>query len=772
MQKEVRLSVRPLVEYVFSSGSIETGFRSSTALAEGTRIHQKIQQTYKETDRKEVFLRTELSLEHVTFKLEGRCDGLISENDEIIIDEIKSTKRQLHEITEDTFPVHWAQAKVYAYMYAKEHGTAHMTVQLTYVHVHTEEKAVFRKKFSWLELESFIFFVLQEYVPYANLRLQHLYERNISIKNLIFPYPAYRKGQRQLAGAVYKTISEKKSLFANAPTGIGKTISATFPSIKALAEEKGKRLIYLTAKTITRQAAEEAFYLMGEKGLIIHSVTITAKEKVCFKEGFHCSKDSCEFSDGYYDRINGAILDMLANETIMDRKVIERYAVKHKVCPFEFSLDAAYTADVIICDYNYIFDPKVSLRRLTEEQKKETVLLIDEAHNLVERARNMFSAEIIKSEFLQLKREYKNKSKVIFEAAKKLNDYFIAVKKQIPPSGFMAVKEIPEELLGLADQFAGFAEAELISGGTENSDLLIEAFFRAGDFLRIAKLFDERFVFFCEKDRNEIKVSLLCLDPSMLLQKTGKGYRSKIYFSATLQPLMFYQDMLGADQEDYHISVPTPFAAEQTEILVYPLSTRYHDRQGSLVPIANFIYEQLSGMPGNYLIFFPSYKYMNDVLTVFAEKEFPGKITIQNSNMTEEERESFLASFSKDSKEPHTGFAVMGGIFSEGIDLKGDRLNGVIVVGVGLPQVNPERNLMKEFFSSQGKNGFDYAYVYPGVNKILQAGGRLIRSETDTGTIVLIDDRYLTPKYKSMLPEEWREYKIVKAEHEHGLDRD
>ncbi|MBM7693419.1 Rad3-related DNA helicase [Peribacillus deserti] len=764
MQEEISLSVRPLVEYVFRSGSIETGFRSATAMTEGTKIHQKIQKSYKETDQKEVFLRTELTLEEIMIKLEGRCDGLLIENDEIIIDEIKSTKKDLNGITEDTYPVHWAQAQCYAYMYAKYHHSAHMIVQLTYVHVLTEEKAVFRKRLSFDELETFINFVIKEYLPYANLRLRHMAKRDSSIQSLKFPYSSYRKGQRHFAGAVYKTISEQKNLFANAPTGIGKTISATFPSIKAMGEGKLKRIIYLTAKTITRQVAEEAFFLMLQKGLTVHSVTITAKEKVCFKENLSCSKESCDFSNGYYDRINGAILDILSNETIMNRKVIEQYAFKHKVCPFEFSLDLAYTADVIICDYNYIFDPKVSLRRLVEEQKKETVLLVDEAHNLVERARNMFSSQLVKSEFLHIKREFKSINKSLSEAAKKLNDFFIAVKKQIPLSGFIVEKNIPEELLVLVDEFTGHAEAELLSSRTEPDELLLEAFFSAGDFLRIAKLFDERFVYFCEKDRNEIRISLLCLDPSMQLQKTGKGYRSKVYFSATLQPIHFFKDMLGADQTDYTISIPTPFTAEQTEIFIYPLSTRYHDRERSLVPISDYIYEQVNGKPGNYLIFFPSYKYMQDVLSIFMQKEFSGKISIQNSDMTEQEREDFLESFTENAADSHAGFAVLGGIFSEGVDLKGDRLSGVVVVGVGLPQLNAERNIMKDYFTSTGKNGYDYAYVFPGMNKILQAGGRLIRSESDTGTIVLIDDRYLTPKYQSMLPEEWRNYKIVRRQ--------
>lgn len=759
MWSEVKISVRSLVEYVFRSGSIDSGFHTSSTLTEGTKAHQKVQKTYSDTDQKEVYVQAKISYENIVFVIDGRCDGLLFGEEGITVDEIKSTTKDLSLVTEDSYPVHWAQAKCYAYMYAKEHGLTEMNVQLTYVHVETEEKKQFRKTETFKELEEFVFDVVKGYAPYALLRLQLQEQRNKSIKELSFPFEKYREGQRKLAGAVYKTIADEKDIFAKAPTGIGKTISTIFPSVKAMGEGLLQRMFYLTAKTITRTTAEEAFSLMQEKGLCMNTVTITAKDKVCFKDETRCQKDYCEFANGYYDRINEAILDVLSYETDITRSVIERYARKHTVCPFEFSLDLAYAADAVICDYNYIFDPRVSLKRFFEEQKRQTVLLVDEAHNLVDRAREMFSAGLQKSSFLQLKREFKEHKDGIYKAAGKVNDYFISLRKQCGEQKQMVRKELPEEVVELLEAFILEAEKELVTEST--NQLLLDTYFSCQSFVRIASFYDERYITYIECEKSEVHLKLFCLDPSHLLHQTGKGYCSKIYFSATLTPLHYYRDMLGGGEEDYAIAIPSPFSKERLEVFIQPLSTRYRDRERTKHSIADTLQKAIQKRPGNYLIFFPSYQYLKDVYELFISQNPDIRTIVQNTGMSEEEREVFLNSFQAESGEKLIGFAVMGGIFSEGIDLKGDRLNGVVVIGVGLPQLCLERNIIKEYFDGIGKNGYDYAYVFPGINKVLQAGGRLIRSEEDSGTIVLVDDRFLQQKYQRLLPEEWKEFTII-----------
>ncbi|MGG4489643.1 ATP-dependent DNA helicase [Metabacillus idriensis] len=753
---EVHISVRALVEYVFRAGSIDSRFRTSATMTEGTKAHQTIQKTYGEADQKEVFLQTVILHNHLSFIIDGRCDGLLLSEDMPYIDEIKSTAGDLSLLKEDSHPVHWAQAKCYAFAVLKERELDQIGVQLTYVSVQSGEQVRFRNTFSSADLDFFMKELVKAYSPYAELRAAHQKKRDKSIEELSFPFETYREGQRKLAGTVYKAIQDKTDLFAQASTGIGKTVSTVFPALKAMGEGKLDRLFYLTAKTITRKAAEDTFSYMETKGLCFNTVTITAKDKVCLKDETRCQKDYCEFANGYYDRINGAVLDILSNETRLTSNVMKEYALKHTVCPFEFSLDLASASDGMICDYNYVFDPRVSLKRFFDEQKKQSVLLIDEAHNLVERGRAMFSADLRKSDFLQLKREFKRGG--IFKHAKNINDYFIALKKQVENQP-MLMKDLPQELLELLEPFVQEAEKELLNGNP--SQLLLDCYFHAQTFMKMSKLYDERYVTTAETDRKETMIKLLCLDPSFLLGQIKKPFRSSIHFSATLSPIQFYMDMLGGTSDDYQVKIPSPFARENLGVFIKPISTRYHDREKSREPISQVVIQLLEERSGNYLIFFPSYVYMKEVYESLTEVNPSFEMMIQQPQMTEAEREAFLDAFQENSSKTMIAFAVMGGIFSEGVDLIGNRLNGVIVIGVGLPQIGFERNIMKAYFQQTGKNGFDYAYVFPGMNKVLQAGGRLIRSEKDTGTIVLVDDRFLSDKYQMLLPYEWKNFVIL-----------
>lgn len=753
----ISISVRTLVEHVFRSGSIDSRFRSPSTMLDGTRIHQMIQKTYGESDQKEVYLRTEVKAGELSFTIDGRCDGLLFRDEEVIIDEIKSFSHASEQIQQGGYPVHWAQAKLYALMYAKDNDLQKITVQLTYVHVDTLEKIFFQKRYNITELEVFLENVMEDYSPYANLLSRHRKKRNESCKELTFPFETYREGQRKLAGAVYKSIFDKKNLFAKAPTGIGKTISTLFPSVKAIGEGHLDKVFYLTAKTITRTAAEDAFKKMRSCGLCLSTVTITAKDKVCFKEDTNCQKDYCEFANGYYDRINDAILDILSHETGMTREIIETYAKKHTVCPFEFSLDLAYAVDSIICDYNYVFDPRVSLKRLLEEQKKSTALLVDEAHNLVDRGREMFSSSLNKDVFLQLKKEFKGVNKSLFDAASKLNAWFLSLKKENPDKQEFTLEHLDGELIDSLVQFVEISEQAL---PIEASPTLLEAYFIVNNFLKINEFLDEHYVIYVEKVKNDLIVKLFCMDPSKLLHQMGKGYRSKIFFSATLSPINFYQDLLGGQKDDYALSIPSPFSSDQVDVYIHPLSTRFRDREQTKESIAAGIQSLIKKRPGNYFIFFPSYQYLLAVYEQFKQQDEVTKTIIQAAGMTETEREAFLDAFKPNQTETLLGFAVLGGIFSEGVDLIGDRLNGVVLIGVGLPQLCFERNLIKDHFNQQNKNGYDYAYVYPGMNKVLQAGGRLIRSEEDHGTIVLIDDRFLQRRYQQLLPPEWQRFTV------------
>ncbi|REK71750.1 ATP-dependent DNA helicase [Paenibacillus paeoniae] len=758
----VSLSVRQLVEYVYSSGSIDIRLQSADAMLEGTKAHQRVQGEYGEDDQKEVYLKADIPWsDDMQFAIDGRCDGLLASGPVPMIDEIKSTRGDLARVKEvGGLPVHWAQAWFYAYMHAREMGAPRMSVQLTYVHTVTEEVIRFHREASFEELELDILSMIEQYAPYARLRREHGLRRDASIEQLPFPFHTYRTGQRKLAGAVFKSIEEGVSLFARAPTGIGKTISTTYPAIKAIGRGLLQRLYYLTARTTTRAAAEDALRLMESQGLRLHAVTITAKDKICFQEETRCEKEHCPYADGYYDRINEAVMDILREETLLTRPVIERYARKHRVCPFEYSLDLAYAADMVICDYNYVFDPRISFKRLHGEVKKRTALLVDEAHHLPDRGREMFSGMLTKAPFLAMQRELKGKHSGAHSAAKAVNDYFIAKRKLLGDGRPSALeRDKPEELIALVERFAEKLEPLLEGAGSEWLDL----YFQSQQFLRAAKLYDDRYATLTEVMRNDVSMKLYCLDPSELLKGMMKGYRSAIYFSATLTPLGYYMDMLGGAENDYTISLASPFDSKQLDVSIQAVSTRYQNREQSYRPIAGIIHSTVSSQTGNYFVFFPSYAYMNAVHEAYIEwmdsagiaPEARPIVQAQRSDMTEEERDAFLGAFRAGGERSLVGFAVMGGVFSEGVDLPGDRLIGVVVVGVGMPQLGSERDALRAYYQQRGNRGFHYAYVIPGMNKVLQAGGRLIRSETDHGRLVLVDDRYLEPDYRQLLPEEW-----------------
>lgn len=761
VSNEVCLSVRKLVEYVYSSGSIDSRFHSQSTLIEGTRIHQSVQKTYAEGDLKELYLRAEIPFKEQNFIIEGRCDGLLFQVDgSITVDEIKSFSQPLEQIDPEGYPVHWAQAKMYAYLYVLDHHLEQISVQLTYVHVETEEKRYMKKNYHFGELEVFAMEMIKGYAPFAKLQHAHSLKRNQTISQLTFPYATYRDGQRKLAAAVYKTIVNEKNLFVKAPTGIGKTISTLFPAVKALGEGHVNKIFYLTAKTITRTTAEEAFCRMQANGVELKTVTITAKDKVCFQEETKCQPEYCPFAKGYYDRINEAVLDILDTEHSMTRGVIEEYSRKHSVCPFEFSIDLAYCVDAVVCDYNYIFDPRVSLKRLLEEQKKSTILLIDEAHNLVDRGREMFSASLNKAVFLTLKNEFKGRHHELYQIAKRLNSAFNMIKKEMNDRKEYVLSSLDPEFKDTLTMFIRVAQQVLIKDETFNETLL-DAYYSAQKFLRIFELVDEHFVIYGEKNRNDLILKLFCLDPSSLLRKMTKGFRAKVFFSATLSPLPYYQEILGGTEEDYLLSISSPFKQEQVDVYIQPLSTRLSDRERTKEYITAMLHSLIKSRPGNYLVFFPSYQYLISVYEHFKQLDMKTNTLVQTRDMNENDREEFLETFKADEKETLIGFAVLGGIFSEGVDLVGNSLNGVVVVGVGLPQLSFERNLIRDFFSANMKNGYEYAYVYPGMNKVLQAGGRLIRSEADQGTIILIDDRFLKNPYLTLLPAEWRQFTII-----------
>jgi len=763
----IKLSIRQLVELVMRSGDIDSRYVSRDRLQEGARAHRTLQKRNQELlagYRSEVTLTTDYIYQETIYRLEGRADGIFSLEGKETIEEIKTTLLPLETIDADHNSAHWAQAKCYAFIYARQNNLPQISIQLTYFNLETLETKRFLQTFSFAELEEHLVELLAQYSVWAAFSTQWEQTRNQSIKSLQFPYPQYRKGQRELAVQVYRTIEERKKLFAQAPTGTGKTISTLFPAIKAMGEGKSTKIFYLTAKTISRQVAEEALAKMRANGLKIKSLTLTAKEKICFCEKTSCRPDYCPYAKGHFDRINRAILHALQEEDDFSRNMIEAYAQKYMVCPFEFSLDLSWWADCIIGDYNYVFDPQAQLRQFFIENENGYVFLIDEAHNLVDRSREMFSAAISKTQFYELKKQYKGKNKALDRILTKINRSFIEERKQCDRQGYRIRIEKPADFIALVQKYIAICKLML----KENKDLgeddnFLQLYLNALNFLTIADFYDQRYITFVESQGHEVILKLFCLDPSFLLADAFRRGRSAILFSATLSPLTYFRDILGGDDKDKILSLDSPFDKDNLCVLTaVNVSTKYHDREASTDKLIHLIASFVTSQKGNYIVYFPSYQYMNDVYRQFTL--FYPLITAvkQESSMSEGEREEFLTCFEENPQDTYVAFCVLGGIFSEGIDLPGSRLIGTVIVSVGLPQLNIQQNIIRDYFNRKNGLGFEYAYMYPGMNKVLQAGGRVIRSETDRGAILLIDERFGHNNYLKLLPKHWRPIKIIK----------
>lgn len=763
----IKLAVKEITGFILQSGSIDNRFGGGRAdrMQLGGRIHRQLQKEAGALYKAEVSLSLLIPFSGDTYLLEGRADGVFIENELTFVDEIKSTSVPIASIQEDHNPAHWGQVFCYAYMLAVTQKLERIVTRLTYVGVDSGEIKYFYREETIVFLEQFVLELLEEYKKWKDLQIAWKVVRNDSIKSLSFPFLEYRRGQRELSVAVYRTVQQSGRLFCQAPTGIGKTISTLFPSIKAMGEGHTERIFYLTAKTITRQAAEDAFVLLRKGGLRAKTIMLTAKDKICFLEERNCNPEVCPYADGYYDRVRDVIYSMLSAKDSYTRAVIEESARENKVCPFELSLDLSSWCDGIVCDYNYLFDPIASLQRFFSDRPGEYVFLIDEAHNLVDRARDMYTAVLSKTEIMELKKAV-GKGGELSKALLELNSQMVAVRKLCGERGFYVEEKPTDSLCRTAMRFYGAATSWL-EEHKEQSPLrkqVLEQFFAVSFFLRILELYDEHYCSFYQIDGRDTTAKLLCIDPSALLdQRLLKG-KSAVFFSATLSPLDYFREVLGGGEKAKRYSLPSPFLPQNLCLLcANKISTKYRDRENSLEPIAELLFELVVGKVGNYLVYFPSYRYLKDVYEVF-HRRFQGIETIvQTGDMDNQMREDFLLRFDAENQSTLLGFCVMGGVFSEGVDLAGDRLIGTAIVGVGLPQIGPVLNHMRDYFNKNANMGYEYIYRYPGMNKVLQAAGRVIRGENDRGVVLLIDTRFTSISYQSLFPEHWGHWKAINS---------
>lgn len=816
--KNIRISVRNLVEFILRSGDIDnrhTGPMDKDAMQEGSRIHRKIQGKMGSGYQAEVPLAAEISCDGYILKVEGRADGIFRETpdytdkmkgiiwltpdvpeavtgeetvagqlsfadltdlesvfagmnldkrqtEEIIyIDEIKGMYRDV--LTLDApYAIHVAQAKCYAYIYGSQKGLSAVGVQMTYCTLETDDVRRFRQMFFMEELTEWFEDLVSQYKKWAEYQMTWREIRQESIGDLVFPYP-WRKGQKEVAASVYRTMLRRKKLFIQAPTGTGKTLSTVFPAVKAVGEGLAERIFYATAKTITRTVAEETFEVLRGKGLRMKNITLTAKEKICFNGSTECNPDACPYAKGHFDRVNDAVFELITSEEVFDRPIIEKYAEKWQVCPFEFGLDVSLWADAVICDYNYIFDPRAKLKRFFGDGVKgEYLFLIDEAHNLVERGREMYSASLYKEDFLALKKEIQPYSKKMVRALNRCNTFLLEKKRECPTvKVWQDIGVFPvylTNLAGVMEDFLDNSRNHLIN------EKVLDLYFQVRRFLDTCDQLNDNFVIYTEVEEDgRFLIRLFCVDIAESLQECLNKGKSTIFFSATFLPIQYYKSLLSTQTDDYAIYAHSTFDSKRRLVLIgTDTSSRYTERsEKQYRKMAEYVLRLIQSKRGNYMVFFSSYRMMEEVAEQFEELCESGqeKITVicQENGMNEQKREEFLQNFETVHSEGLAGFCVMGGIFGEGIDLKNDRLIGAVIVGTGIPQVCSEREILKNFYDKRGQDGFFFAYLCPGMNKVLQSAGRVIRTEEDTGAILLLDDRFASRRYWEMFPEEWEQ---------------
>ncbi len=769
MKRTLRVGVRDLVGYVLRGGDLQQGFIGSRRAVDGIRGHQKVQRQRPDGYQAEVNLNYIHETEGFSLHISGRVDGILADADGTLIEEIKTTSAPLERLRLTQDPTHWGQVKVYAYIFALQEDLQALTLRLTYYQIDTEECLELERGVTRDELRPFFEDLLAQYLDWARTLWTWAHQRDTALGALAFPFDAYRPGQRHMAVNIYRRVRDGGHLMLEAPTGIGKTMGTLFPAAKALGEGHVEKIFYLTARTTGRLAAHAAAEALNARESCLKTLVLTAKEKICAFPEVACTPEECPYAQGHYDRVNAALAELFGRDLVA-AAALSACAERHQVCPFELSLDLALWVDCIICDYNYVFDPRVRLRRFFEEGAGSYTFLVDEAHNLVDRARDMFSATLNKKAVLSLRRELKLAQPGLFKTLGRINAWMLAARKRCLANGEAhAEPSAPEDLYPHLHDFHRRSESVLAEKNpAAYSEALLEQYFVVHRFLRVAEQYDEAYRTCYRQVGKDMELQLFCLDPARQLGEILDACRSATFFSATLTPDDYYLHLLGLPPGTDVVALPSPFPPENLAVFIdNRISTHYRDRSRTCTSVAEGILRVVR-RKGNHLIFFPSYAYLDMVHGALSELAPDLVMQLQTPSMTEASRAAFLDYFRTEDADGCVGLVVMGGIFGEGIDLVGERLTGAVIVGVGLPGICMERDLIRDYFNNRRRDGFAYAYTYPGITRVLQAVGRVIRTVSDRGTVLLMDKRYGTPRYRRLLPPHWQ---IIRTPSGEGLEQ-
>ena len=762
MEKYLTLSVHQLVDFLLRTGDIDNRVFNRSSMTEGSRLHSVYQAKQSSNYLAEFPLKMSFNVDEVNIVLEGRADGIIKRSEtEYVIDEIKTTVEDLQIFHDDNLEWHLGQAKCYAYMFAKQTNLEFIGVKLTYIRQGKEkEQLIDSYVFNVLELEQFVVKLLNEYLAFYNIIFNKIAKRNESIESLKFPFNKFRQGQRDLAKFTYAMAKKRGRLFAEAPTGIGKTISTVFPFVKALKDDDNSKIFYLTAKTSGREAAHQAIKLLKENGLSLGDIMITAKDKICFCKGQACNPEECPYAKGYYNKIQTVLRYAILNYDDFDLQTITQLAYDNQICPFELELDLSLFMDVIICDYNYVFDPISYMKRYFDEDTSSFLVLVDEAHNLVDRSRDMYSASLSYKQFLEARKSVchskLHKLKLaLSKMSKMFKEYLVN-----PKDGNYILDEFYDYTYKTISSFITTMQDINKNDNKEMSKELLEFYLEVNRFSKILEFYNDHFICYYEIIKDELILHVTCLDASSFLHSSLRRLRGSVLFSATLSPIEYYVDMLGGKKEDAQLILPSPFPVDNLKIIIAPkVSIRYKNRDSSYQQVADYIKAFVENKVGNYFIFLPSYEYLTNLMPYIDMEDVD--VFEQDRGMSDEEKEEFLTNFKPNPERTTLGFVIVGGAFGEGIDLVSDRLIGAIIVGIGMPKINFVSDQIMKYYDAREQSGYNYAYLNPGMNKVMQALGRVIRSETDRGAVLLIDERYLTNDYRDLFKSEWRKYEVA-----------
>lgn len=745
------VAVRELCEFTAKTGDLDLRFTPAPTAQEGIAGHAAVAARRSGDYEKEV----RLVGEHAGVRVVGRADGWYPARTEL--EEVKTHRGEVGRIPDNHRALHWAQLKVYGALICRQHGLTEIRLTLVYFNIDSQQETLFSERHEAAALQAFFEQQCERFLRWAQAQQMHRDRRNAALAETKFPHADFHAGQRQLAEAVYRIAARGGALLAQAPTGIGKSIGTLFPALKALSQSRLDKIFFLTAKTSGRRLALDAAASLGRDVPIpLRVLELVARDKACEHPDKACHGESCPLARGFYDRLPAARAEAV-RETQLDQAAVRRVALAHGVCPYYLGQDLARWSDVVVGDYNYYFDASALLFGLTVLNDWRVALLVDEAHNLIERGRKMYSAELDQDELLRVRAETRGALRKAFD---RLNRIWNRVHRD-QEAEYRSYPELPAPLLrALQDTLAALGK-HFVEQPPANDSPLQGAYFELGQFARLAEAFGEHSLFDVqlkpERGRGSPH-SVLCirnLVPAPFLAPRWASAQAVALFSATLSPAGFHRDLLGLPEDTRRLDVPSPFSAEQLQVrLARRISTRWRERAASLTPIADLIAQQYAEQPGNYLAFFSSFDYLQQVAAALAERHPEIPQWSQERGMSEAARAGFIERFREDSR--GIGFAVLGGVFGEGIDLPGARLIGAFVATLGLPQTNPVNEAMRERLQATHGAGYDYTYLYPGLQKVVQAAGRVIRSTRDRGTLWLIDDRYGRPEVRALLPAWWR----------------